>query len=146
MFQKGSHPKTQAEHEQVQKTLSEHETSEHEVITMQKSIEVMDKYHNENQFIHNALEERWSDYETTLDSLQQSISTLKDTQHTGEVLEIDNLNDKVSKLSQVLLKTDKSEDETPSMTPEKLSDFIQDKMVCPYCTYFRINSLNEMHR
>jgi hypothetical protein len=58
MFQKAPHPRTNNEHMSIQETLSQHEASEHELIEMEKSIEVMDKYKKDNQFILHALEER----------------------------------------------------------------------------------------
>ena len=68
-----------------------------------------------------------------MDSLKQSIDVLQETQHSGEVPEIENVNDQISELSQILLlkQGDDEEQTTPSMTPEQLSDYIKDKMVCP---------------
>jgi hypothetical protein len=58
VFDRIPHPKTINEHESIGKQLAKREEEEHEMISMIKATEIMDKYKNEGVFILTALQER----------------------------------------------------------------------------------------
>jgi hypothetical protein len=58
IFDKIPQPRTVNDHQNIQASLVTMEEQEHQMIEIQKGIEVMDKFKDENQFILNALQER----------------------------------------------------------------------------------------
>lgn len=58
IFDRVPHPKTINEHESIQKQLLKREEEEHELISIIKATEIMDKFKKDGVFILSALKER----------------------------------------------------------------------------------------
>lgn len=58
IFQTAPNLKAKADFQKAQAVLEQQEKDDHELIDIEKKIEVMDKYQNENEFILSALQER----------------------------------------------------------------------------------------
>ena len=76
LFAKIPQPKNEQDHLSIQDSLIKIEENDHQMIEIEKGIEVMDAHKNDNEFILSALQERWQDYNQSIDKLKDNITTL----------------------------------------------------------------------
>jgi hypothetical protein len=61
--------------------------------------------------------------------LKQSVTKLAEYQQSGEVPEIRSIDDDITELSKIFTQKGDDQEDEKCMTPEQLSDFIQDELI-----------------